>query len=160
MSSRRRRPPIARVIQAPGRRIRRRKKNNRQQQRPLYSFFAGWLLFSSLLSWLLTVLVLFNPFIADFDLEELLAESRRASVILDRNGETVLTLNPSRVIWVSLERIPFLLRQAIVVLEDRQFYEHQGEFSRDTPGFSAEYSLRLCCSGGSTITQQLAKTSF
>ncbi|HHU50322.1 MAG TPA: PBP1A family penicillin-binding protein [Firmicutes bacterium] len=161
MSSRRRRPPIARVIQAPGRRIRRRKKNNRQQQRPLYSFFRWVVTFLIIIVLALTVLVLFNPFIADFDLEELLAESRRASVILDRNGETVLTLNPSRVIWVSLERIPFLLRQAIVVLEDRQFYEHQGvNFRGILRAFLQNIRSGCAAQGGSTITQQLAKNIF
>ena len=73
----------------------------------------------------------------------------------------MLTLNPSRVIWVSLERIPFLLRQAIVVLEDRQFYEHQGvNFRGILRAFLQNIRSGCAAQGGSTITQQLAKNIF
>lgn len=108
-----------------------------------------------------TALILYNPFISDFDLEELLVESRRASVLLDRNGEAVLALNPSRVIWVSLDRIPLLLRQAVVLLEDRQFYEHQGvDFRGIARALLQNIRSGRATQGGSTITQQLAKNIF
>lgn len=88
-------------------------------------------------------------------------ESRRASVLLDRNGEAVLALNPSRVIWVSLDRIPLLLRQAVVLLEDRQFYEHQGvDFRGIARALLQNIRSGRATQGGSTITQQLAKNIF
>ena len=157
MSGRRKRTRAARGPNVPSRKIRRRKQKNRRR----YLFLRWVVTFFLLIGLSFTVLVLYNPFISDFDLEELLVESRRASVLLDRNGEAVLALNPSRVIWVSLDRIPLLLRQAVVLLEDRQFYEHQGvDFRGIARALLQNIRSGRATQGGSTITQQLAKNIF
>ena len=60
-----------------------------------------------------------------------------------------------------IEQIPKYVQQAFVAVEDSRFYEHQGI---DYPSiFRALYKDTLAggkVEGGSTITQQLAKTSF
>lgn len=119
------------------------------------------LVFLVMIGLFFTVFVLYNPFLSDFDLRALLNESRRASLILDRNGESVITLNPARISWVSLERIPLFLRQAVVTVEDRRFYEHRGIDFRGIIR-AAFHVLRTGrpSQGGSTITQQLAKNLF
>lgn len=105
-----------------------------------------------------TLLVLYNPFISDVDLRQLLRPNLQASVLLDRNGEELLTLSPSRVVWTPLEKIPLFLRRAVVAVEDRRFYEHRGV---DFQGLlrAVYYNLRQQerAQGGSTITQQLVK---
>ena len=101
---------------------------------------------------------LYNPFISDVDLRQLLRPNLQASVLLDRNGEELLTLSPSRVVWTPLEKIPLFLRRAVVAVEDRRFYEHRGV---DFQGLlrAVYYNLRQQerAQGGSTITQQLVK---
>jgi penicillin-binding protein 2A len=57
--------------------------------------------------------------------------------------------------------VPLLLEHALVAVEDERFYEHHG---LDTVGTAravwADLSGRCLCEGGSTITQQLAKTVY
>ena len=63
--------------------------------------------------------------------------------------------------YVKIADIPLLLRQAVIAVEDRKFYDH--------PGIDVEGILRATLvniqngeisEGGSTITQQLARTLF
>lgn len=106
----------------------------------------------------LAVFLFYNPFLEETDLRQLLAENRRASVLFDRNGERVTTLSPSRVVWLSLEEIPFFLRKTVIILEDQRFYEHQGFDLRGIArAFYQNIRLGRQVQGGSTITQQLAK---
>lgn len=105
-----------------------------------------------------TVFLLYNPFLEEIDLRQLLVENRRASVLFDRNGEPITTLSPSRVVWLSLEEIPYLLRKTVIILEDQRFYEHRGF---DWRGIARAFYHNLRrgrqVQGGSTITQQLTK---
>lgn len=84
-----------------------------------------------------------------------------AATLLADNGEILATLGegPSR--YIPLETIPLDMRNAIVAIEDRWFYEH--------PGFNPVAILRAIyidirakkkVLGASTITQQLAKNLF
>ena len=118
-----------------------------------------WLLVLFFLAGLgLTVFLIYNPWVGKTDIHLLLAENRRASVLYDRNGETITTLSPARVIWLPLEKIPFLFRKAVIILEDQRFYEHRGF---DLRGIIRAFYQNLRrgrqVQGGSTITQQLAK---
>lgn len=56
--------------------------------------------------------------------------------------------------WVDLEYVCEDLKNAVVDLEDKRFYEHQGVDWIRTIGVVVEYSFSQ---GGSTITQQLIK---
>ncbi|HEY7200576.1 MAG TPA: biosynthetic peptidoglycan transglycosylase [Candidatus Dormibacteraeota bacterium] len=57
--------------------------------------------------------------------------------------------------------VPAVLEQAVVAVEDERFYAHHG---LDTVGTAravwVDLSGRCTCEGGSTITQQLAKTVY
>ena len=104
------------------------------------------------------ILVLYNPFIEEIDLHTLLQANLRASKIIDRNGEEIVTLSPSRVIWVPLEKIPLFLRRAVITVEDRRYYEHKGvDFKGIIRAIYYNILYQRRVQGGSTITQQLAK---
>jgi penicillin-binding protein 1C len=89
--------------------------------------------------------------------------------IRDRNGRELykIYLNQNRTL-IKLTGVPVFARQAILAIEDKNFYSHRG-FSV-TGIFRALYNNLICsvglsqCSvsfqGGSTITQQLVKTSL
>jgi len=81
--------------------------------------------------------------------------------IFDRNGSLVYEIYASeRRTPVSLEEIPERLRQATISIEDKDFYQHAG-FS--IPGMArALYKtvFKQNLQGGSTLTQQLVKSTL
>jgi len=99
--------------------------------------------------------------IASLDVSELESPLAQPSFIYDKNGDKVSQLSSSRIEPVSLEKVPPDMCKAIIAVEDRRFYEHQGvdvwsilrALARDLK--SGNFS-----EGGSTITQQLAKNIF
>ena len=83
------------------------------------------------------------------------------SLLYDDEGRALGPIVPEYRIVVPLSRIPLKLRQAIIAAEDARFYEHG---ALDLKGI-ARAAVRNLMSGsvkegGSTITQQLAKTLF
>ena len=133
------------------------------QQRKGRRFFSKdfwrWLIILMLVGGLsAVVLVLYNPFISEVDLRQILRPNLRASVLLDRNGDELLTLSPSRVVWTPLEKIPLFLRRAVVAVEDRRFYVHRGvDFKGVLRAVYNNFRRQERAQGGSTITQQLVK---
>nr|WP_174273798.1 PBP1A family penicillin-binding protein [Sphingomonas bacterium] len=80
------------------------------------------------------------------------------------DGTLVVALGPSYGDWLTYDRIPPTMRDAIVAVEDRRFYSHPGV---DPIGVARmlyvakrlhDEGRRL--QGGSTITQQLARNIF
>jgi penicillin-binding protein 1A len=80
------------------------------------------------------------------------------------DGTVLVSLGPSYGEWVSYDRIPKVMRDAIVAVEDRRFESHWGV---DPIGVARmlwvakrlhDEGRRL--QGGSTITQQVARTIF
>jgi penicillin-binding protein 1A len=80
------------------------------------------------------------------------------------DGSVLVTLGPSYGDWLPYNRIPAVMRDAIVAVEDRRFYSHPGV---DPIGIARMFYVakrlhdegrRL--QGGSTITQQLARNIF
>jgi len=80
------------------------------------------------------------------------------------DGALLVSLGPSYGDWLSYERIPPVMRDAIVAVEDRRFYSH---FGIDPIGMARmlyvakrlhDNGRRL--QGASTITQQLARNLF
>jgi len=137
-----------------------RQRKTGKRRRASFGFtFLRWLLIFLLIGGLLgTVFVLYNPFISAVDLGQILRPNRQASVLLDRNGDELLTLSPSRVTWLSLEKIPLFLRRAVVAVEDRRFYEHRGvDFIGLLRAVYQNLRRGERAQGGSTITQQLVK---
>lgn len=82
-------------------------------------------------------------------------------IIKARNGYTLVRTGPVYGDWLSYEKIPKTMTQALVATEDKNFYSHNG---LDGMGLMRALYLNLSSgrvrAGGSTITQQLAKNLF
>jgi penicillin-binding protein 1A len=83
------------------------------------------------------------------------------SVLYAMRGEPFASLSPEYRIFVPLPQIPKLLQQAVLDIEDTEFYEH-GAVSLKGMARAALRNLTAAKvkEGGSTITQQLAKSLF
>lgn len=76
------------------------------------------------------------------------------STMLDADGNTIATFFDKRRIVVPSDKIPDIMKQAIVAIEDKRFYEHHGV---DPDGVARALVSNLTGSdtqGASTITQQ------
>jgi monofunctional biosynthetic peptidoglycan transglycosylase len=63
--------------------------------------------------------------------------------------------------WVAFDRIPELLKKAVLVSEDAAFYSHKGiDFAELKESIKQDIRERRFVRGGSTITQQLAKNLY
>ncbi len=82
-------------------------------------------------------------------------------VVRARDGTELVSLGPSYGQWLSYDKIPDIMKDAIVSVEDRRFREHWGV---DPVGVGRSVMVRVekgrWRQGGSTITQQLARTIF
>jgi len=80
--------------------------------------------------------------------------------LLDRQGEPLQTLRIDRSVrrlaWVPLAEVSPALRQAIVLSEDRSFYEHGGVDWRAVAGSAWANLWNARTRGASTLTMQLA----
>ncbi len=83
------------------------------------------------------------------------------SLLYDDEGQAFAAIVPEYRVFVPLSRIPMNLRQAIIAAEDARFYQHG---AIDLRGMARATIKNLMAvqvkEGGSTITQQLAKTLF
>ena len=77
------------------------------------------------------------------------------------DGSVLVSLGPSFGEWLSYDRIPQVMRDATVAVEDRRFRSHLGV---DPIGVARSVEVRFqrghWVQGGSTITQQLARNVF
>ena len=85
-------------------------------------------------------------------------------VVYASNGVSVLAVlrgDESRVLLKNIRDVSPIMRQAIVSVEDRRFYEHNGV---DTRGMARalwqDIQSQGVVEGGSTITQQFVKNAF
>lgn len=63
-------------------------------------------------------------------------------------------------VWVDYEQIPKYVEQAVVAIEDKRFYQHNGvDWYRTIAAFVNMFATMRDNFGGSTITQQLIKNS-
>src|SRR5512135_581882 len=83
------------------------------------------------------------------------------SVLYGIRDDALASLAPEFRIFVPLARIPKLIQQAVLDIEDTEFYEH-GAVSLKGMARAAYRNLTSAKvkEGGSTITQQLAKGLF
>jgi monofunctional glycosyltransferase len=66
-----------------------------------------------------------------------------------------------RQIWVGIDGIPPILKQAVRVAEDARFYEHEGiDYDELLEAIQTDLERGQFARGASTITQQLAKNLF
>ena len=77
------------------------------------------------------------------------------------DGTVIVSLGPSYGEWLPYSQIPQVMRDATVSVEDRRFRSHWGV---DPIGIARSFKVRYergrWTQGGSTITQQLARTVF
>ncbi|MCU6454230.1 PBP1A family penicillin-binding protein [Sphingomonas sp. A2-49] len=77
------------------------------------------------------------------------------------DGSVIVSMGPSYGEWLPYGRIPRVMRDATVAVEDRRFYQHPGV---DPVGILRSVMIRYergrWIQGGSTITQQLARNVF
>ena len=84
-----------------------------------------------------------------------------ATVVYDAFDEPVFTLFRERRLSVPLSRVSPDLVSALIAIEDRRFYRHRGiDFIRIGGAVLADLRTGRLAQGGSTITQQLARTSL
>lgn len=94
--------------------------------------------------------------------ESLMNRNNTGITLLDRNGEVFFQFyNAQNKKFVPISKIPLIVRQSIVVAEDKDFYEHPGfSLSALFAALVANVREGNLSYGGSTITQQLVKSSL
>jgi 1A family penicillin-binding protein len=83
--------------------------------------------------------------------------------IYDREGKVLLyeVYGEEKRTIVPLEKVPEHLKEAVISAEDANFFSHFGlDFKGIFRAMVANFRLRKPVQGGSTITQQLVRTSF
>ncbi|MCX7778216.1 MAG: PBP1A family penicillin-binding protein [Armatimonadetes bacterium] len=84
-----------------------------------------------------------------------------ATVIYASDGERLAEVYAVRRKWVPISRIPRYLQLATVAIEDRRFYSHPGVDPRSiVRALMVNLREGRYAQGGSTITQQLARSLF
>ncbi|WP_231738523.1 biosynthetic peptidoglycan transglycosylase, partial [Sphingomonas sp. CCH9-F2] len=77
------------------------------------------------------------------------------------DGSVLVSLGPSYGEWLPYDRIPAVMRDATIAVEDRRFRSHLGV---DPIGIARSVMIRIergrWVQGGSTVTQQLARNIF
>ena len=85
------------------------------------------------------------------------AQSQR-STVLDANGDVLAYFFEENRVYVELDKIAPIMRQAILAIEDHRFYEHGPLDAHGTVrAFLANFAAGGVTQGGSTITQQYVK---
>ncbi|MBO5372316.1 MAG: PBP1A family penicillin-binding protein [Lachnospiraceae bacterium] len=89
-------------------------------------------------------------------------KSAQTSVVYDKHGDTISTLKGEKdVYYLSYEKIPVDACAAIVSIEDKKFYQHNGiDFKAILRAIKAMIENGEVTQGASTITQQLARNIF
>jgi penicillin-binding protein 1A len=89
------------------------------------------------------------------------SEMARASVLFDQHDQAVFTIAKEHRIEVPLSQLSPKLVQAVIAIEDRRFFEHDGYDPIRIAGSAlAVVRAGSAVQGGSTITQQLARQSM
>ena len=96
-----------------------------------------------------------------YDLNKLKLNYTSFIYVYDENGNPVeyqsLYSNENR-IWVDYDQIPQAMKDAIVAIEDKRFWEHNGVDWRRTFGAVTQLFSNGSSYGGSTITQPVSYT--
>lgn len=97
----------------------------------------------------------------DIDLHNLKLSYTSFIYTTDENGKVkksqTLYGGDNNRIWVDYEKIPQTMKDAMIAIEDKRFYEHEGVDWTRTLGAVAALTTDGGSFGGSTITQQLIK---
>ncbi|HWQ42105.1 MAG TPA: PBP1A family penicillin-binding protein [Desulfosporosinus sp.] len=100
-------------------------------------------------------------YISSLDISKVQTPLAQPSYLYDQKDIQISQLSSSRIEPVSEQQIPLIMKRAIIAVEDRRFYEHQGIDLRSMArALSRDLRSSDFSEGGSTITQQLAKNLF
>jgi len=87
-------------------------------------------------------------------------QPERSTQVFARDGTLLADLYKQNRVWVSLDKVPVMVRNAFVASEDAHFYSHHGiDFEGILRAAVADWRHQPI-QGGSTITQQLARGLF
>lgn len=96
----------------------------------------------------------------ELDLDPIENQSR-SSFIYDMHGNLVTEYyGYENRVWVSIDEIPQMLRDAFIAIEDVRFYAHNGIDWKRFFGAAVHNLTNETVQGGSTITQQLIKQTI
>ncbi|WP_301108437.1 transglycosylase domain-containing protein [Sporosarcina sp.] len=130
-------------------------KKNRKIKKPIRIVFFGMLIAA------ISGLVIVNVFISLSDVSKLEEPVPRPTFVYDQNGKVVSEISNSKMEGVSFDRIPRELIEAVISVEDQQFYKHSGvNYFRMGRALIHNLFIGEITAGGSTITQQLTKNVF
>lgn len=105
--------------------------------------------------------VIINILIWKSDISKLNQPAPQPTIIFDQNGEIASKISSSKIEGVSIEQIPANVKHAVIATEDQRFYKHNGiNYISIIKAFFKNATSGDIVSGGSTITQQLAKNAF
>ncbi|WP_036719641.1 transglycosylase domain-containing protein [Paenibacillus harenae] len=95
------------------------------------------------------------------DIDQLSEPLPAATVIYDQEGKEATRLAFNKIEEIGYAEIPKHMVDAVVAVEDKRFFEHDGMDMRAiTRALVTNFSAGGTVQGGSTITQQLAKNVF
>jgi len=121
---------------------------------------AAWGLVASLSAAALLFLTAAS-YVSSLDVGELGEPLTSPTVVLDRDDEEIYKLSVRKFEPVSIDRMPEVLLEAIIAVEDRRYYEHPGvDVESIARALYVDLKEREYVEGASTITQQLAKRAF
>jgi penicillin-binding protein 1A len=87
-------------------------------------------------------------------------QPERSTQVFARDGSVIADLYRQNRIWVSLDKVPVIVRNAFIASEDEHFYTHHGiDFEGIVRAAIADWRHEPI-QGASTITQQLARGLF
>ncbi|MDQ6930304.1 MAG: PBP1A family penicillin-binding protein [Candidatus Eremiobacteraeota bacterium] len=87
-------------------------------------------------------------------------QPQRSTHVYARDGTQLANLYRQNRVWVPVEKIPTMVRDAFIATEDQHFYKHHGvDFGGIVRAALADYRHQAV-QGASTITQQLARALF
>lgn len=113
------------------------------------------------LIFVLTSILYFAYLASQANVESLKEGLTQATIIYDKDGDVAAEVNTNRTSGVTVDELPDHVKDALIAIEDRRFYEHNGF---DLVGISRAFFKNLFAGritgGGSTITQQLAKNAL
>ncbi|MEH7180776.1 transglycosylase domain-containing protein [Neobacillus vireti] len=97
----------------------------------------------------------------DVDISPLKNELPQATVFYDLHGEIASKISANKNEGISIKHVPDTLKNAVIAIEDRRFYEHHGvDFIGITRALIRDIKAGGMVEGGSTITQQLTKNTL
>ncbi|TYP79476.1 transglycosylase domain-containing protein [Paenibacillus methanolicus] len=103
----------------------------------------------------------FKMMVAAQDVSTLSEPLHSATVIMDKNGKEASRVSLNKVEPATFAELPEHLVAAVVAVEDKRFFEHDGADLRSiSRAVYANLNAGGKAEGGSTITQQLAKNVF